>query len=183
MVEPPAGSAGFAAGLAEGIADFAGATGDWPNTMVAWGDSARGLGAGLPAAGVEGRRFPVWNIIVRPAPPSAGTAGGAAGLGGATRVAAAGLGGATGVAAAGFAGDGNDGFGGETGCCANVMGLDAGSGTFAATGLAAGFGAGGTGGWSCTAGSGSGPVTLNGVLRLPPRVVRPCGPIRASSMR
>src|SRR5260370_34344681 len=78
MVEPPAGSAGFAAGLAEGIADFAGATGDWPNTMVAWGDSATGLGAGLPAAGVEGRRFPGWNIIGRPAPSSAGTAGGRA---------------------------------------------------------------------------------------------------------
>jgi hypothetical protein len=183
MVEPPAGSAGFAAGLAEGIADFAGATGDWPNTMVAWGDSATGLGAGLPAAGVEGRRFPVWNIIVRPAPSSAGTAGGAAGLGGATGVVAADLGGATGVAAAGFAGDGNDGFGGATGCCANVMGLDAGSGTFARTGLAAGFGAGGTGGWSCTVGSGSGLVTLKVFWHFPQRMVRPCGPIRASSMR
>src|SRR5260370_37245764 len=100
MVEPPAGSAGFAAGLAEGIADFAGATGDWPNTMVAWGDSATGLGAGLPAAGVEGRRFPVWNIIVRPAPSSAGTAGGAPGVGGSKGGAPAGVGGATAVAAA-----------------------------------------------------------------------------------
>src|SRR5260370_34530862 len=110
MVEPPAGSAGFAAGLAEGIADFAGATGDWPNTMVAWDDSATGLGAGLPAAGVEGRRFPVWNIIVRPAPSSAGTAGGAAGLGGATKGAAAGVGGGTRGGGAGLAGGGNDGL-------------------------------------------------------------------------
>jgi hypothetical protein len=93
------------------------------------------------------------------------------------------LGGATGVAAAGFAGDGNDGFGGATGCCANVMGLDAGSGTFARTGLAAGFGAGGTGGWSCTVGSGSGLVTLKVFWHFPQRMVRPCGPIRASSMR
>jgi hypothetical protein len=133
MVEPMAGSAGFAAGLGGGIADFEAGAGDWPNTIVALGDSVACLGAGLPAAGVEARRFPVWNIIVRPAPSSAGAAGDEAGFGGATGFAAA------------FAGDGIGGFGGATGCCANAIGLPAGSGDLAAAGLAAVFGAGGTG--------------------------------------
>jgi hypothetical protein len=163
MVDLLPGSAGCAAGLAEGIA------GDWPNTTVALGDSAAGR-TGLLAAGVEGRRFPVWNIIVRPAPSSAGTVGGAAGFGG-----------AAGVAAAGFAGDGIDGFGGEAGCCANDVGLDAGA--LAAAGVARGFGAGGTGAWPCAVGSGSSLVTLKVFWHFPQRMVRPCGPIRASSMR
>jgi hypothetical protein len=86
IVDPLSGSAGFDAGLT--AAGFA--TGDWPNTIVApVSGSVFGLALLL--------RFPVWNIIVRPAPSSVGGAVGA----GLAAEAADGAG--FGAAAAGFA--------------------------------------------------------------------------------
>jgi hypothetical protein len=122
----------------------AGATGDCPKTMV-------GEVCGLAGAG--DLMFPLWNIIVRPAPSSAGAPG--AGF----------------AAAAGFAAGGGGGAGFAREGAANVI---------VAPSFGGGLGAGGLGG-SVTASVATGLMTLKVFWHFPQRMVRPCGPMRASS--
>jgi hypothetical protein len=171
MVAPESGSAALAAGFAAG-AGLAPAAGGWPPAMT-----APAAGSGFAFAPGDGLRFPVWNIMVRPAPSSVGAATGAAGFAAA---------GAAVLAAGGFAVAGMAGFEGGTGDCPNTMvALDAGPAGWAAGFAGAGFGAGagGIGAWSGTVGSDSPLVTLNVFWHFPQRIVRPWGPIRASSTR
>ena len=149
------------------------ASGDWPKTIVA-PPSGSALGAGFAAPVFK---LPVWNIIVRPAPSSVGAV--AAGLAGAAAGLAAAAGGrAAGAGIAGFAIAGD--------CPNTIVAFGAGSAA-----LGAGFGAAGAGlGAGAAAGtgfccSGTAPagMTLNVFWHFPQRMVRPWGPIRASSTR
>jgi hypothetical protein len=148
---------GFGAGAAAGFA----ATGACPKTIVACGGGSAGLGF-APVF-----RLPVWNIIVRPAPSSVG----AAAIGAALAGAAAGFGAGGGGFATGdwpktivACGDGSAGLA--------AVGFGCAGGT-------AGFGA---GGWFGMVAAGS-RMTLNVFWHFPQRMVRPWGPIRASSTR
>src|SRR5439155_1328926 len=129
----------------------------WLNTTV-----ERPGGAGFFGATGAVLRFPVWNIIVRPAASSAAGAAGfamgacAGGAGGAGRAAAAGAGAP------------------EAGA-ANIIVV------CAAEGLAGGGGAAFAG--RAASAAAAGRTTLNVFWHLPQRMVSPCGPIRASSTR
>jgi hypothetical protein len=114
IVEPLSfswGAAGFdGAGFAAGFA-AAGATGEWPKTMVEPLSFSGAAGFGWADLGAAGTfTLPaVWNIIVRPAPSSAGA--GAAGFDGAGILGAWGAWGAGGAAGAGLEGVAAAGFG------------------------------------------------------------------------
>src|SRR5439155_16536756 len=129
----------------------------WLNTTV-----ERPGGAGFFGATGAVLRFPVWNIIVRPAASSAAGAAGfamgacAGGAGGAGRASAAGAGAS------------------EAGA-ANIIVV------CAAEGLAGGGGAAFAG--RAASAAAAGRTTLNVFWHLPQRMVSPCGPIRASSTR
>jgi hypothetical protein len=156
IAEPgaPLAAAGF-----DGIAaDFGAAMDDCPKTMVAPPSPSGAAGLGLAVGAVIGLvpggvvlRFPVWNIIVRPAPSSVGATTGLSGAAG-------------GLVAAGAAGLAMDG-------AANTIVDDS---SFAG---AAGPGAAGLGAASCS----DERVTLNVFWHFPQRMVRPWGPMRASS--
>jgi len=110
-------------------------------------------------------RFPVWNIIVRPAASSA------AGTGRAGFATAACAGGAGGVAGLGA---GVGALPPETGA-ANII-------VVCAADFPGGAGA-GLAGTAAPSAVAAGRITLNVFWHLPQRMVSPCGPIRASSTR
>jgi hypothetical protein len=141
--------------------DFAG---DSRNTMVppVAGPAAglEGTGAFFAAAGCEGR-FAVGNIIVRPAASSDVGGTGAAGDRGGLPAAAA--------CDGGFAGGGM------------LFGRGGAAKIAVAFGWGSFVGAGGTRGGSAAAAPGG--ITLKTFWHFPQRMLRPCGPIRASSTR
>jgi len=116
-----------------------------------------GIAAGGGLGGIAGAfKLPVWNIMVRPA--ASPVAGDAVGPGA----------GAAGGGGAGFAA----GIGGGTAGAANIIVCCA---------------DGGRAGAACGAAVSGAPagarVTLNVFWHLPQRMLRPCGPMRASSTR
>jgi len=115
-----------------------------------------GIAAGGGLGGTTGAfKLPVWNIIVRPA--ASPVAGDAVGPG------------------AGAGGGGGAGFAAEAAGAANIIVCCADGGWAGAA--AATFGA-------AVSGAPAGArVTLNVFWHLPQRMLRPCGPMRASSTR
>ena len=159
-----AASAALAAGFGpragtDGGTDFAG---DSPNTMVPPAAGLEGTGAFFAAAGCEGR-FAVGNIMVRPAASSdVGGTRAAGDRGGLPAAAACG---------GGFAGDGM------------LFGRGGAAKIAVAFGRGSVFGAGGTGFCGGSAAAAPGGITLKTFWHFPQRMLRPCGPIRASSTR
>ncbi|HEY4885208.1 MAG TPA: hypothetical protein VII08_16375 [Myxococcales bacterium] len=158
---------------AAGWADAAGAPGTGPAGGCAGGLAAGWLNTTVELAGGAGFfgatealfRFPVWNIIVRPAASSAAGTG-AAGF--ATGACAGGAGGGAGLAT---------GVGAEApeAGAANII-------VVCAADLPGGAGA-GFAGMAAASAVAAERTTLNVVWHLPQRMVSPCGPIRASSTR
>ena len=159
-----AAPAGLATGAGEGFTT-AGAGGGraadgWLKTIVPLGIAA---GGGL--GGTAGAfKLPVWNIIVRPA--ASPVAGAAAGPGVGVGCGAGGGGGAAFAA----------GIGAGAAGAANIIVCFADGGRAVGGGGAA-FGA------SVSGAAAGTRVTLNVFWHLPQRMLRPCGPMRASSTR
>jgi len=164
-----------ATGFAEGAswADAAGAPATGPAGDCTWCLAAGWLNTTVELAGGAGffdatgavLRFPVWNIIVRPAASSAASTGRA---GFATGACAGEAGGVARLATAAGAGAPEAG-------AANII-------VVCAAGLPTGTGA-GFAGMAAPSAAAAGRITLNVFWHLPQRMVSPCGPIRASSTR